>query len=110
MLGHARGLDSSNYVVKVNPSACQACGLCQERCPMDALSLQANPLAENKRGMAPELVEEACIGCGVCVHKCPANALILTPRKLVIDPPETPRENVKRFFRERAVASDGKDE
>lgn len=38
------GHQPSNYIVSINASTCQACGLCVERCPMKALEL--TPSAE----------------------------------------------------------------
>jgi formate hydrogenlyase subunit 6/NADH:ubiquinone oxidoreductase subunit I len=104
VLGHLRAQDPSNYRVSVNPATCKACGLCVERCPMDALSLEPHGQATNKKGLAPELKAELCLGCGVCAHKCPSGSLVLQHRPETIHPPQDARENVKRFFSENAAA------
>jgi len=50
-LGHAKSLDPSNYVVKVNAETCRGCALCVKRCPMDALQLKVSEKARNKVGI-----------------------------------------------------------
>jgi formate hydrogenlyase subunit 6/NADH:ubiquinone oxidoreductase subunit I len=101
VLHHTKSHDSSNYQVCTSARTCNACGLCVERCPMDALSLQESPEAENRRGMAAVVDLDRCIGCGVCVYKCPTNSLTLKRRKLVSHPPSTPRDWMERWFQDR---------
>jgi len=48
------------------------CDLCQEACPVDALSMD-NGGAEEK--VAVE--EDLCIGCGQCAYQCPEEAIVL---------------------------------
>ena len=59
---------SSNYYCSIDPTACTQCGLCIERCPMGALTIDATAVAVNR---------ERCIGCGLCTTSCPTAALTL---------------------------------
>jgi Na+-translocating ferredoxin:NAD+ oxidoreductase subunit B len=101
VLKHARSMDVSNYIVRADPSTCKACGLCVKRCPMEALTLEASPLAENKKGLAAALKEDLCIGCGVCAHKCPTKSLLLVRREVTTDPPRDPRDYANRYMQDR---------
>ena len=78
----AEGVGSS-YYVEVNTALCTGVGICVERCPMDAVSLD-NGFA------AIELTR--CIGCGLCVPVCPEDAISLIKKDQEIIPPITPEE------------------
>lgn len=56
---------TSNYFCTVDTSACVGCGVCIERCEMDARVM--------KDGKAVVL-QERCIGCGNCVVTCKTGA------------------------------------
>jgi Pyruvate/2-oxoacid:ferredoxin oxidoreductase delta subunit len=71
LAGVAEGPQKSNYRAVVDPEECISCGVCLERCPVDAIANDQNNKA---------LVERAkCIGCGVCVIGCPTDAIELVP-------------------------------
>ena len=101
VLGHEKSHDVSNYIVNTRASTCKGCGLCQERCPMEALKLEHNPETKNKKGLAPSLNPELCIGCGVCVYKCPSGSLILKKRESIYDPPIDARDWMRRWFKDQ---------
>ena len=61
-------LISSGYVSQVDQELCIQCGLCEDACPFDALSLEATSL---------EIDQDACMGCGLCVAACSQGALTL---------------------------------
>jgi Pyruvate/2-oxoacid:ferredoxin oxidoreductase delta subunit len=70
-LGLAEAPQRSNYRAVVNPDECIACGLCIDRCPVDAIANDQDDKA---------LVERPkCIGCGVCVIGCASNAIEMVP-------------------------------
>lgn len=77
--GHA-ALSRSNYVARVDAEACVSCATCEERCPMDAITVE-DDIA---------VVDEAvCIGCGVCTPTCGGDgAVALVPREEIKPPPE----------------------
>ncbi len=51
---------NSNYFAVVNEDSCTGCGMCEDRCPMDAITVD---------GIA-SIDKERCIGCGLCVAVC----------------------------------------
>jgi Na+-translocating ferredoxin:NAD+ oxidoreductase subunit B len=65
------GPQRSNYRAVIDPEQCVACGVCEQRCPVNAI-------AEDKDGKGK--VERAkCIGCGVCVIGCATDAIEMVP-------------------------------
>jgi len=74
-------VNSTNYLSMINEEMCTGCGICVERCPVDAISL-------NNDGVAVR-VEEYCIGCGICARFCPAGAISLRQgmRRVCVPPP-----------------------
>ena len=80
-----QGIQASNYVVDIDGDTCTGCGLCVERCPVDALELidEVSTLAS----------ASSCMGCGVCVYKCPSETLGLVHREIEQIYPKNFREN-----------------
>lgn len=74
-------INSTFNLSVIDPQACTGCGICVERCPTDAISL-------NEAGWA-QRDESACLGCGVCARFCPEEAIALKEglRKVFIMPP-----------------------
>jgi Na+-translocating ferredoxin:NAD+ oxidoreductase RNF subunit RnfB len=62
-----------NYHSQVDAEACNACEVCVDRCPMDAISMDAEAIAG--------IDLQRCIGCGLCVSSCPEQALHLEQRQ-----------------------------
>ena len=59
----AQGYDTvsrSNYVAVVDPDSCTACGVCEERCPVNAITVDEVAVVD----------ADICIGCGVCTPTC----------------------------------------
>ncbi|WP_249164868.1 4Fe-4S binding protein [Methanobacterium alkalithermotolerans] len=52
--------------VKVDNDLCQSCGVCVNKCPVDALSLKQDDLQVNR---------QKCIVCGECETICPVKAI-----------------------------------
>jgi len=73
----------SSFIMTVNEDECSGCGVCIDRCQMDALSLDGAMLVRNA---------ERCIGCGLCISVCPTEALKLELRKGAAVPPHDQRE------------------
>ncbi len=87
----------SNYQAFVDAENCTGCGICLERCQMDAISIDND-------GMAV-IDHDRCIGCGLCVPTCPGEAILLTgkseeKRKL---PPTNSLEQMLTLARKRGV-------
>ena len=72
MLPHPVDFWASNFRARVNSEACTGCGLCLQRCQVDAIVLKGSP----KKAV---IGETRCIGCGLCVPTCPVNAIELVP-------------------------------
>jgi len=68
----------SNHFSEVDPDTCVACGVCVEKCPMDAIVI--NDFAEINR--------DRCIGCGVCIPSCDSNAIQLKKKDQIVEPPK----------------------
>lgn len=72
---------SSAFVATSTPETCEGCGVCVERCQMDALRMEEDKAV---------LDVDRCIGCGLCVSTCPSGTLTLV-RKPESEQPEVPR-------------------
>ncbi len=78
IMGYQRKLDSpaqffaTNYFAAVDPEACNGCGICVDRCNMDAIEIINGKFKNNL---------ERCIGCGICTSKCPEEAITLVKKQ-----------------------------
>jgi len=82
-------MSNSNYVSRVDAEACTGCGVCVDRCPMEAIEL-------GDQGTAV-IDESLCIGCGVCTPSCDAEAVDLVLRGEVKAPPTLEEIFTARF-------------
>lgn len=73
-------INTTYYLSEVLPVKCIACGICAERCPMDAITVSDYAIVD----------ESKCIGCGVCARVCPENAIRLLEgkREVFVPPPK----------------------
>jgi len=81
-LGGAPVKTYTSHRATVNSGACSACGLCVERCPMEAVKQSDMDAAR--------IEETMCIGCGVCANHCPSAAITLVRtgiREVFVPPP-----------------------
>jgi len=67
----------SNFYASVNPDDCNACGVCEDRCPAKAITVDD----------AAAIDVSLCIGCGLCASACPTEAIALNRRADSIEPP-----------------------
>ena len=74
-------INSTYHLSMIDQEACTGCGICLDWCPTDAITLNAEDLAQRD--------ESACLGCGVCSRFCPEEAISLKEglRKVFIMPP-----------------------
>lgn len=70
-----------------NPAACSGCGICEDRCQMEAIYL-----ADDKASIDTD----RCIGCGLCVSTCPTGSLTLA-RKPASDQKKVPKDLIEMF-------------
>ena len=83
----------SNYRALIDGEACVACGVCAERCHMDAISI----------GETAVLNHDRCIGCGVCIPECPTEAIRLQAKDADTRyvPPKLTYQTYLRMAKER---------
>jgi len=58
----------SSFVAEHDPETCVGCGVCLDRCQMQAITKGDDKVSLNA---------DLCIGCGLCVSTCPTGALSL---------------------------------
>ena len=83
-MGEKNMFARSNYVSQVDPDTCVVCGTCEERCPVDAISLNGSA----------EVDADKCIGCGVCYPTCSTESITLVPRPEEEQKPVLPMEEL----------------
>jgi ferredoxin len=59
---------ASPFIARHESETCEGCGVCVDRCQMDALTLEDDRV---------DLGSTRCIGCGLCVSTCPTGSLTL---------------------------------
>ncbi|MEE9912319.1 MAG: 4Fe-4S binding protein [Deltaproteobacteria bacterium] len=91
-LNHPHAFDTSRFAALVKSDDCMACGVCAERCPMQAIEIGED---------AALVHEEKCIGCGLCVSTCAAGAMNLVERKQIPAVPATTQEMAMKILQEK---------
>ncbi|MFX1316574.1 MAG: DUF362 domain-containing protein [Promethearchaeota archaeon] len=72
---------ATNFYAEVDSDLCVGCGICEDRCNMDAIHLEDDISHVDKT---------RCIGCGVCVPTCTAEAIKLYKKdEEILPPPNT---------------------
>lgn len=81
-IGMTALINWTNFLSNIDSSLCIGCGTCVEKCPVDAIQLNNDNIAE--------VNTLYCIGCGVCAHFCSENAISLLEgmRKVYVPPPK----------------------
>lgn len=79
---------SSPFTARLEADSCKGCGVCVERCQMEAITQAAK-----KEPVALE--PERCIGCGLCVSTCPTGSLVLERKP---QPPSVPANNLETLM------------
>ncbi len=83
---------ASNYRAVVDTDECIGCGVCVQRCQMDAVHLEDGiSVVDYTR----------CIGCGVCVPTCASEAMTLERKPVFFPPPENAVELYKNIMRKK---------
>jgi NAD-dependent dihydropyrimidine dehydrogenase PreA subunit len=84
---------ASNFYAKVNEELCVGCGLCVDRCNMDAISVIDEKSVIDL---------DKCIGCGVCVPTCPNDVINLQKKKDECIPPENTIATYMKIMNKKA--------
>ncbi len=73
-------INATYFLSVIDLEKCIGCGICEERCPTDAISISEGVLTRE---------EKHCIGCGVCARFCPEGAISLQEgeRRVAVLPP-----------------------
>jgi len=82
---------ANNYHAAVNSHECSGCGICMERCQVDAVKVDP---AEGVSQVDPD----RCLGCGNCVTTCPSEAIHLERNERHLRPPETNEDLYERIM------------
>jgi Pyruvate/2-oxoacid:ferredoxin oxidoreductase delta subunit len=87
----------SNHFARVDAGSCTACENCIDYCPMEALSISDEGIAE--------VDLRRCIGCGVCVIQCNEDALYLQRKdeSAVRVPPENEAARMMTLAKKRGI-------
>jgi NAD-dependent dihydropyrimidine dehydrogenase PreA subunit len=103
---HGTGFESwSNYKCVKEEDSCIDCGKCVERCPVKAMTIDADEKAVFDR--------DKCFGCGLCVTTCPTGALILERKpddRLTLPQDEKFFDSQDRMAVERAAIDQARQE
>lgn len=83
---------TSNYYAKIDEDLCIGCGVCIERCQMDAITPKNNVFVIEQR---------RCIGCGNCALECPSDAISLFEKEKLKIPPKNVEELNSIMAKER---------
>ena len=75
----------SNYYAATDDDLCSGCGLCVDRCQMDAITVE-----DDKSRVDPG----KCIGCGLCTTVCATKAIHLKKK----DPIAVPQKDTTQFY------------
>jgi len=94
--GIENSVAKSNYYAIVKEDLCSACGICESRCQMKAISIENYSVIDLNK----------CIGCGLCVTRCPEDAMtmILKNEWNRIVPPKDKNEWDKQRLKNRHMA------
>lgn len=94
---HERPADQvlSTYMATIDPDLCTACGICLERCQMEAL-------IEGEECV--EVNAARCIGCGLCASTCPDDAVRMELKTNAGGPPANILEMNRKMLKERGLA------
>ncbi|MHA1459701.1 MAG: ATP-binding protein [Promethearchaeota archaeon] len=83
----------SNYFAQVDEDLCTGCGVCEERCQMDAVEIIDDISNINL---------DRCIGCGVCVPTCPEEAIELIEKEEKTIPAKNTMETYLQIAKKKA--------
>ncbi len=68
---------TTNFIPEIQINSCNGCGLCETKCPVDAIRIESTEIENQKIAI---IDENLCLGCGVCVRVCNKNSILLKSR------------------------------
>jgi ferredoxin len=85
----------TSFYAEVHEENCNGCGMCEIRCPMDAITVQGSAVINRNH----------CIGCGICVGTCTFDAVRLIQKDETdrYTPPEGVVELQMKIAKERGL-------
>jgi len=83
--GMSTVISPSSYIARIDESQCNGCGICVEKCPVDAISFV---------GDSAVVQENWCLGCGVCSNFCESDACRMEAREEKVFVPENTFQKV----------------
>ncbi len=86
----------SNFYSTINAKNCTGCGVCIDRCPTKAITVDDVAVVD----------QTLCIGCGLCVSGCDFEAAALVRKETSIEPPADIREMLSRMATEKGRAEE----
>lgn len=86
----------STYQAKIDSSLCSSCGICLERCQINAIKEEDSTFTVNPK---------RCIGCGLCVSTCPVEAVALYKKEGEERPQGNFWELLAKISKERGISS-----
>ena len=84
---------ATNYYAEVNADLCIGCGICEDRCNLDAINIEDDISEVNKA---------RCIGCGVCVPTCTSEAISLIKKEEETLPPKNTMATYTKIMDKKA--------
>jgi H+/Na+-translocating ferredoxin:NAD+ oxidoreductase subunit B len=82
---------NSSYYAEVDVDECTACGVCEERCQMEAITIDD----------VAQIDLDRCIGCGLCVPTCDFDAIRMVQKDETWTPPKNIVETYINIAQER---------
>lgn len=73
---------ATNFFAAVDSGLCNGCGVCEERCQVAAMKLDADKKIAT-------VDRSRCLGCGLCIVVCPEKAIELRSKEMETIPPPT---------------------
>ncbi|MFW9970394.1 MAG: 4Fe-4S binding protein [Candidatus Odinarchaeota archaeon] len=92
-------LFATNFHATIDRDLCAGCGVCVERCNMEAVSIIDD---------VSRIDLERCIGCGICIPSCPENAIRLEQNKTEIIPPRNTKATYITIMNAKAELAQAK--
>jgi NAD-dependent dihydropyrimidine dehydrogenase PreA subunit len=65
------GFLNALFMAAVDPDLCTGCGICVDRCPVEAMSMDDYAVTDMRK----------CLGCGLCSTTCPVGAITMHLRQ-----------------------------